>query len=106
MIVESDATLAKYRAMPCAWCGARAPSHPHHALATRGFGGGTRLDADCNLLPLCGKCHDGAHAGKMPGMVAVCHEAVEKLMLVLIAHREGKTPEVIEATIHQLLWRR
>ncbi len=102
--MTDEATLAKYRTQTCAWCGKRAPSQPHHALVRRGHGGGLRLDIDENLLPLCFACHHGAHEGRLPGMATVDHAAVRQVLLTLIAHREGKTPEEIEETITKAVW--
>ncbi len=55
--------LAEYaRWLPCAACGAPAPSDPAH-VKSRGAGGHARLaNGDGNIIPLCRLCHTKQHS--------------------------------------------
>lgn len=55
-LVDNEA-MQEARERPCAVCGARAPSDPHH-LKSRGSGGGDEPD---NLLSLCRRHHTEVH---------------------------------------------
>lgn len=56
---RSDAYLAYVRSKPCMFCGADAPSDPHH-VGSRGMGQKTD---DLRCVPLCRRCHDAYHRG-------------------------------------------
>lgn len=60
---EDFGPLAEHaRGLPCAACGAPAPSDPAH-VKSRGAGGHARLDnGDGNIIPLCRPCHTKQHA--------------------------------------------
>ncbi len=92
--ITNEAVLDLFRTSgPCEYCGRWCERRdPHHARA-KGLGGGSRLDLPINLISLCRKHHDEAHAGNIPRHV----------ILALIAVRERKWPEEIEAEIHLLL---
>lgn len=55
----NQALLDQVRALPCAACGAAAPSDPSH-LISRGAGG---PDQAWNVAPHCRRCHTEWHQG-------------------------------------------
>jgi hypothetical protein len=92
MRIENERLLAEFRhAARCEWCGKRTPQgcDPAH-LFSRGAG---RVDVRDNLAALCRECHTKQHAGNEP--------TVEQL-LVLVAKREGKTPQTIRNKIARI----
>ena len=57
------------------------------------MGGGSRIDAPYNILPLCRECHNLAHVGKIDPAD----------LLEIIAKREKMTPQQIREKIWQTL---
>ncbi len=81
----------------CDWCGQFSRvRQPHHALVFRGMGGGTRIDHPYNLVALGGPfdcpCHDDAHRGRI----------LRADFLVIIAAREGRLQDEIEAELDRI----
>jgi 5-methylcytosine-specific restriction endonuclease McrA len=62
---DAMAYMAVVKSLPCAVCGAPAPSDAHHVIHDR-FG--TRKTSDFDVIPLCRKCHlegpEAIHNGK------------------------------------------
>ena len=85
MLILSKSEIDEIRKEYCEYCGLPAPiegyQHIHH-IHHRGSGG---KDIAENLMQLCPECHAKAHAGEI------------KLweQIVIVANREGKTPEEI-----------
>ena len=82
MKIVSESTLDAFRsALYCEWCGdrLRGKAHPHH-VATKGIGGGGRIDHPLNIVSLCAFCHNEHHNGHRP---LTCD------LIATIAAREG-----------------
>jgi hypothetical protein len=52
--------VGRVKSLPCALCGAHAPSDAHHILEGRIQG---RRSSDWVTIPLCKDCHQGARNG-------------------------------------------
>ena len=90
MRVVDEALLDYLRGLPCAFCGARAPSQVHH-IGCRGMGGGSRLDKVLACLPVCWLCH-----GK--------YQADRKACFAKVAEREGlESGDVAQEAVWRLL---
>lgn len=59
--VVDPSHLAFVRTLPCAACGRRPPSEPHHERAGRGLG---QKSDDDRAIPICRTCHDAEHDGR------------------------------------------
>jgi hypothetical protein len=92
MVIINETLLDEFRmAGRCSWCGRSGPTEPHHLFA-RGFGGGSRLDIRCNLLPTCRECHQNIHAG-----VVTLSD-----LLAVVSQREGCLADHVLQTIYFL----
>lgn len=92
-IIDEDLLDVFRQAGRCELC-SRPGADPHHVLS-RGMGSATRLDVRENLLCLCRACHDRAHYSACPR---------RRVLLLVIADREGRPVDEIEAKLYAL-WR-
>lgn len=97
MRIVNELLLAEFRSRQrCELCGRATPEgcEPHH-LASRGHGGGYRIDARPNLMSLCPGpwgCHQKYHDGKVRRID----------LLAVVANREGVSVEDIKEAIWKL----
>lgn len=90
---RDEATLARFRIIPCEWCSSSTiPTQAAHVF-TKGMGGGGRLDLNINCCALCTHCHAKHHAG---------HDPTPDKLVELIALREKTTPDNIRFAVRDL----
>ena len=89
--IRTATWLELVRRLPCAFCGAAAPSDPHHYPGKGATGGGSDLET----CPACRTCHDQVHAGTIPATAQA--GAVQRTMrAILMGVRTG---EVLTETL-------
>lgn len=94
MIIKDEKLLNEFRgAGRCEWCKASCRRREPHHVATRGMGGGGRLDIRINLVALCCRCHQLHHWGQFP---ITCE------LKAIVAARESRLQDDIEAEIAAL----
>ena len=91
--------LAQFRGPGiCEYCRRTVRNREPHHLFCRGMGGACQLDVMINLMALCATfsggqhCHHRYHFGIIP----------KRELIAIVAHREGMTPEELEAEIRRL----
>lgn len=100
MRIVDDEALSRFRGPGrCEYCGQMVSNREPHHLQARGIGSGSRLDITENLMALCAtfaggeNCHDKAHWGAIP----------RAELLEIVARRERKTVQAIQAKVWRLL---
>jgi hypothetical protein len=81
--------IGRVKSLPCALCGAHAPSDAHHILEGRIQG---RRSSDWVTIPLCKSCHqdprNGIHGEKI--MLKIMHETELNLLAQTIETLYGR----------------